>query len=114
MIKKLIKKLKSKAGESLIESMAAILVFTLASIALLSMLSSSADINRASKVADEQFQSQMLVAEEASGTGESGKVTFKLNTGTVGSGKVIADDNVTIYGSDEDDALYSYFRGGNG
>ena len=63
-MKKIIRKLKSKAGESLVESMAAILIFTLSSIALLSMISASADINRTAKVADEQFQKQKEESEK--------------------------------------------------
>ena len=64
-MERLIRKLKSKAGESLVESMAAILIFTLSSIALLSMISASADINRTAKVADRQYQEQMACVEKA-------------------------------------------------
>ncbi len=104
----LIKKLKSKAGESLVESMAAILIFTLTSIALLSMISASADINRTAKVADEQFQQQMVVVEKAEAQGDNstpGRVTFTVND------KQIAQDEVYICREkDNDSALYAYYK----
>lgn len=104
-MKIIIRKLKSKAGESLVESMAAILIFTLSSIALLSMISASADINRTAKVADQQFQQQMAVVEKAEVTGSTeGHVTFKLND------EYVAQDNVYICREPENDsALYAYY-----
>ena len=48
-MKHVMKRLKSKAGETLVESMAAILIFTFASIIMLSMVSYAADINTAAK-----------------------------------------------------------------
>lgn len=111
-MKKIIRKLKSKAGESLVESMAAILIFTLSSIALLSMISASADINRTAKVADQQFQEQMTVVEKAEVAGSTeGHVTFKVNN------KLVAEDKVYIcqkqYNDsekqDNNSALYAYY-----
>lgn len=105
MMKKIIRKLKSKAGESLVESMAAILIFTLSSIALLSMISASADINRTAKVADQQFQEQMTVVEKAESTdAETGYVTFTVND------KTVAQDNVYIcQEKGNNSALYAYY-----
>lgn len=105
MMKKIIRKLKSKAGESLVESMAAILIFTLSSIALLSMISASADINRTAKVADEQFQEQMTVVEKAESTdAKAGYVTFTVND------KTVAQDKVYIcQKNDNNSALYAYY-----
>ena len=103
-MKKIIRKLKSKAGESLVESMAAILIFTLSSIALLSMISASADINRTAKVADEQFQEQMTVVEKAEITdAQKGKATFNLN------GQKVAQPDVYICQKDNKNALYAYY-----
>lgn len=65
---KLIQKLKSKAGETLVESMAAILVFTFASIIMMSMVSAAADINTTAKEADRQFQEELVVVERGSVT----------------------------------------------
>lgn len=104
-MERLIRKLKSKAGESLVESMAAILIFTLSSIALLSMISASADINRTAKVADRQYQEQMVYVEKAEVTGSTeGHVTFKVNNDPV------AQDNVYICREpNNDSALYAYY-----
>ena len=110
-MKKIIRRLKSKAGESLVESMAAILIFTLSSIALLSMISASADINRTAKVADQQFQKQMTVVEKAESTdaetgyvAKTGYVTFMVNDDTVAQDKVYICQE-----KDNDSALYAYY-----
>ncbi|MDD5901996.1 MAG: hypothetical protein PUC58_01295 [Oscillospiraceae bacterium] len=104
-MKNIIRKLKSKAGESLVESMAAILIFTLSSIALLSMISASADINRTAKVADEQFQQQMTVVEKAEITdAKKGTATFKVNE------QAVAQPDVYIcQEKDNENALYAYY-----
>ena len=49
MMKALFRKLKSKVGESLIETLCAILIFTMASIIMYSMVTSAGDINRTAK-----------------------------------------------------------------
>ena len=104
-MERLIRKLKSKAGESLVESMAAILIFTLSSIALLSMISASADVNRTAKVADRQYQEQMVYVEKAEVTGSTeGHVTFKVNN------EAVAQDVVYICREpNNDSALYAYY-----
>ena len=115
-MKKIIRKLKSKAGESLVESMAAILIFTLSSIALLSMISASADINRTAKVADQQFQEQMTVVEKAESTdaetgtrAETGYVTFMINKDP-NNPVSIAEDKVYIcQEKGNNSALYAYY-----
>lgn len=104
-MEQLIRKLKSKAGESLVESMAAILIFTLSSIALLSMFSASADVNRTAKVADQQFQEQMVYVEKAEvEKSTAGHVTFNVN------GHDVAQDDVYICREPKNDsALYAYY-----
>ena len=57
------KKLKSKAGESLVESLCAILIFTMGSIIMLSMVSTAADINTTAKQEDESYNKQIAAAE---------------------------------------------------
>ena len=120
MIKKLIKRLRSISGESLVESMASVLIFTLASIALLSMITAAARINGEAREADELHQQQMLVAEEAGlemkQVGEEAqKIKDSRKDGTVKitfsnsnlSGTTIEKD-VYVYQA-EDGALFSYF-----
>lgn len=116
MMKIIIRKLKSKAGESLVESMAAILIFTLSSIALLSMISASADINRTAKVADEQFQKQMTVVEKAESTdaetgyvAKTGYVTFMINKDPNNPVSVAQDKVYICQEKDNDSALYAYY-----
>lgn len=60
---KILRRLRSKAGESLIESMAAILIFTMGSIIMLSMVSTAADINVKTKDADDSYNDQVAAAE---------------------------------------------------
>lgn len=112
-MERIIRKLKSKAGESLVESMAAILIFTLSSIALLSMISASADINRTAKVADEQFQEQMVYVEKAERTdaetgtrAKTGYVTFTVNDDTDHS---VAQEVYICQEPNNDSALYAYY-----
>ena len=103
------KKLKNKKGESLIESLAAILIFTLSSILLFSMLSTAAKLNRAVKDADEAHQQQMIHAEQAispSTSNQNKTVTISfVSNGT--ATPLFTFRNVNIYQM-HDDALYSY------
>lgn len=115
-MKKIIRKLKSKAGESLVESMAAILIFTLSSIALLSMISASADINRTAKVADRQFQKQMTVVEKAESTdaetgyvAKTGYVTFMINKDPNNPVSVAQDKVYICQEKGNNSALYAYY-----
>lgn len=107
-MKALFRKLKSKAGESLVETLAAILIFTMASVVMYSMVTTAADINSTVKEKDKQNQVQMVAVEKgdpAAKTGE-GTVTFYL-----GSHKhKIAETSVDIFGG-ENESLYSFFVG---
>ena len=101
-MKNLLRKLKSKAGESLIESMAAILIFTMASIVMYSMVTTAADINRTAKEMDETNQQHMIDVEMGEDQNGSAIITFSLN------GTEIAETKVDIYGG-EDGRLVTYF-----
>lgn len=109
-MKNMIRKLKSKAGESLVESLAAILIFTMASIIMYSMVMAAGDINTKAKEADEINQQQMLVAEKGEGTSTSGNVTFTLvKPGTTPAETLTSVQvKVDIYGTT--DGLYAYYR----
>ena len=54
-MKQMLNKLKSKAGESLVESLAAILIFTMASIVMYTMVTTASDINLKAKEMDEKI-----------------------------------------------------------
>lgn len=106
-------KLKSKAGESLAEALAAILIFTLASVALFTMVDASNNVNRTAKEKDQFVQSQMVTAEKAEGSVADGtavkgsaSLQFKNTAGTTMRTETI---EVYLYG-DTTDGLYSYFK----
>ena len=103
-MKNLFRKLKSKAGESLIESLAAILIFTMASIVMYSMVTTAADINRTAKEMDEANQQHMIAVEMGLPEAQNGSatITFSLD------GTQIAQTPVDIYGG-TDGSLFTYF-----
>lgn len=95
-------KLKSRKGESLVESLAAILIFTLASIAMYSMVTTAADINMTVKDIEKGYNQQMLIAEQGEGTpSASGSITMTMDSHT------IATVPVQVYGAKGE--LFSYF-----
>ena len=102
------KKLKSKAGESLIESLCAILIFTMASIVMFSMVSAANDINGEAKEQDAKNQAHLVAVEKGDAASKNGvgTVTITLNTGS--GTKTIANVPVDIYGGKED-SLFAYF-----
>lgn len=100
-MKKVLKFIHSKCGETLVESVLAILIFTLASIIMLSMISAANNINQTAKDADREYFDQLVSAELASGTATQGEVTFAF------SGETVRVD-VDIYGTE--DGLYAYYK----
>lgn len=94
-------KIREKRGETLVESLVSILIFTFASILMLTMISAGAEINRTAREADRTYFSQLLTAEMAEGPGtEKGTVLFTVNG---------AAEAVTVDVYREDSGLYSYF-----
>lgn len=82
-MKKLWKKLRSTGGESLVEAMASVLIFTFASIILLSMISTAADINRTAKAADADLREELYVAEEQDrDKSHAGRITVSVQGST--------------------------------
>ena len=108
------KLLLNKKGETLVETLAAILIFTMASIILYSMVTSAADINRKAKEFDKDLLDQLSVAEHAAeGTGSGPykvQMTIKKGKGDV----VVSEANVMFYGKSgaegAGDNLQSYIR----
>lgn len=110
------KKLLNKKGESLVESLSAILIFTLSSIMLYTMLTTAVDLNRTAKEADEAHAQQMIYAEQAesllpgmpAGINGEGNVIFTMtdqNNNTI----ALFDFDVDIYRQDVD-FLYAYVK----
>ena len=114
---KIIARLRSKAGESLIESMAAILIFTFASIAMYTMIMSSNDINQRAEETEETNMEQMVIAEMAAIEGkivpkdqidsEGKKVSHKVIFNISGSKIKVPVD---VYG--QKDGMYAYYPEG--
>ena len=100
------KKLKNKVGESLVESLCAILIFTMASVVMFSMVSSAADINGKAKEQDKKNQTYMVAVEKGENRSGRGTVTF-----TFGS-NVHLDVDVDVYG--DKDTLFAYFMAPQG
>ena len=108
MMKSILNKLRSQCGESLVESLCAILIFTFASIVMYSMVTSAANINGEVKAMDEEHQRQMVYVEQA-------EVSHYYNTGTatfIITGMDGSTDSVSVavdvYGG-EDDTLFAYY-----
>ena len=104
------KKLRSKAGESLVEVLCAILIFTLASVGMYSMVMAANNINATAKEADDKFQENMLVVEKAEGAGQQGTITMTpYKTGSVpgAEGPDSITVNVEVYRNGD---VFSYFK----
>lgn len=101
MVKTMLRKLKSRKGESLIESLAAILIFTMASIAMYSMVTAAADINITVKDVEKEYNQQLLVAEQGENSSGEGTVTMVMD------GHTLATVPVEIYGAEGE--LFSYY-----
>ena len=110
-MKNIIRRLRSQAGESLIESMAAILIFTMGSIILLSMVSTAADINAKARQTYDSYQDQIWVAEVTattnSGYKTAGTVTVAVNgvPGDAVTVELFCNTTVT-----EEDPLYTFYQ----
>lgn len=99
------KKLCGKAGESLVETLCAILIFALTSAGLYTMVMTAGNINAAARETERSFQEQLSIVEQAEGPGEADTVTMTIHKadGTVHTVSV----PVRVYRSGE---LHTYFR----
>ena len=83
VLSKLTRRVRSRRGESLIETLAAILILTMASIVLYSMITTSADINMKADAMAKTNQTNLVAVEQANGAHTQGTVTFKINGATL-------------------------------
>ena len=108
-MKKAIKKLRSKSGETLIESIAAILIFTLASLLFFSMVNAAANINTTTKEADRAYYAQQVLAEAGTNAAsstqkQSGTVYVSCGGGTLYSRTItVVSEEGTL------NTIYSYY-----
>lgn len=101
VLSKLTRRVRSRRGESLIETLAAILILTMASIVLYSMITTSADINMKADAMAKTNQTNLVAVEQADGAHTQSTVTFRIN------GVTLCDQEVWVYGST--DKLYAYY-----
>ena len=99
-------KLRNRKGESLIEMLVAILIFTLASVVLYSMITTATDMNAQARQKDDSNQEQMVALEMRSGTPKNGTVSIKV-TSVNGTVKTMGPVRVLLYG--EANGLYAYY-----
>lgn len=95
------KKRNMESGETLIESLTAILVFTFASILMLTMVSAGNDINQRLREADGAENTRQFAAEMAEGEKSRGIVKLQI-------GDEAERVTVEVFGSTE--TAYGFFR----
>ena len=107
-MKNFLRKLKSKAGESLIESLAAILIFTMASIVMYTMVTTAGDLNRTTKEMDYANQQHMIAVEKGLPDAKNGSAVITFSLGST----EIAQTQVDIYGGENDSLFTNFIRTG--
>lgn len=112
-MKTIFRRLKSTRGESLIESMAAILIFTFASILFLSMVNAAADVNLSVREADDAFQAQQQAVESvpaATPTANAKAVLYPkmADGGEPNESDKLATVNMALVTTEGEDALYTW------
>lgn len=110
-MKQVFRKLKQKSGETLVEVLCAILIFTLSSVGMYSMVMTANNINAEAKKKDQEIQQQMIACEKGDGYGTPGTVSMTITDGRGNATTVSVA--VEIYGN-IDGELYSYFKAGTG
>ena len=109
---KLLKKLRARSGETLTETLCAVLVMSLSSVLLATMISAASHMNATALEKDSALYSELTTAEEQTDIKEEGTVTVTIASND--SKKVSFP--VSYYG-DEDGAHTSYAvpsKGGTG
>lgn len=80
MKKAMLKKLKSRAGETLVETLFAILIATFASILLASATTTAVELNRQARERDARNQKCLNILSNASPSGDSGQTVTIVGT----------------------------------
>jgi len=107
--------LRSRRGESLVEALASILVFTLSSILLFTMINTANSINQTTKEKEAERQSQLSAAEGAPDTTKaySLDITYEFIPETQIKEGVTKRDTVSVNLSrkaDQSDAMFAFSR----
>lgn len=104
---RIVKKLISRRGESLIESIAAILLFTMASVAFLSMVSASTNINQTVTEREAQYSAELNYAEDPAHAASGTDISVEIIVGN-DDAHPITVSNVGI-AQKNDGAIYAYY-----
>lgn len=107
----MLRKLKEKKGETLVESMVAMLIALLSMVMLTSCTTAAANINAATKEMDKKFNQELIRAEGlmVEDGYEAKDIGIKLSFDTCGTETA----DVTLYGGDSGTfAAYEYDAGG--
>lgn len=99
------KKLRSRRGETLVESLVSILIIALSSAMFATMVTTAVNINLKTETATAEFYEEFAAAEDTNATPESATITLN---GIGISGSVQVD----LYKADNG-ALASYRKGGS-
>ena len=97
--------IKSQKGETLIETLVAMLTIVLSVALLCTCVMTAANINKDTREADKVYREELLAAEGRTGTARAGQVKITSSSGNIG----LELRSVTIYGDDTDDFIsYDY------
>lgn len=109
-MKQIVKRLRRSRGESLIESMAAILIVTLASVAFLTMVNTSARINNQTDAAEAEYTQEVEAAENSNNAAVHPGYQLKISFAE--SGTSVMDIRVPNVGiaKKSDEAVYAYYK----
>lgn len=100
-------KLRAKRGETLVETLAAILIVTLASVVLLTTAMTAARVNQAAGDSDTEFQEKLRIAEEqTNSSNRSVAITMEDS--------VEYRYNIEVFGGEDGLRSYAYSAGGGG
>lgn len=100
-------KLRSRGGETLTETLAAVLLVGLASVVLASMISAASRIRAQALERDEALYAEIGAAESRTGSGSPESVTVTV-------GGVNREFSITHYGEEGQLHSYAYRKGGGG
>lgn len=105
-VKTAMKKLKNRKGETLVETLVAVLVFSLSSVLMYSMAAAANDINQTAREADKVFQQQIVDVEQAAGAKSSGSISVNLVKSPGGTSKSMGSISVDVYKNGD---LYAFY-----
>ena len=108
-MKRILNRLRSKRGETLVEVMASILIFTLSSILLYSMITTANRINAEVRDTEQAQQENLMFAQKAEGDGEAGTISLSLTRPDGTTEDVFGNISVRVFRKSADSPFYTFF-----